>query len=135
MEGESEGESEEESDGESDRESEGGSEGESEGETSEDAPLAQRANAAMDSSDDESPLLPKPLPLPKLMRAPKLRVPFNTVVHVPGECFPDDPTPSCGYWVGKTVKTKKGGFADVGMKIDGQEIFTWPRVAVFKWLA
>ena len=64
-----------------------------------------------------------------------MMVPICAVVHVPGECFPDESPPLCGYWVGQTVKTKKGGTNDVGAKIQGEEVFTWPKAAVLKWLA
>ena len=48
--------------------------------------------------------------------------------------FPMHTPPESGFWVGKTVATKKGGLLDVGIKIAGEEVFTRPQSEVSKWL-
>ena len=64
---------------------------------------------------------------------------FNSVklgkkVHVPASAFPTHTPPESGFWVGKTVATKKGGLLDVGIKIAGEEVFTRPQSEVSMWL-
>ena len=56
------------------------------------------------------------------------------VVHIPQSAFPDEAAPPEGYWVGKVCKTKKGGMGDVGIRIEGEDIFTRSRLEVVKWL-
>ena len=80
---------------------------------------------------------PKPLALkpPKAKKPPECKVKIGMEVHIPGSVFPDDDPPSCGYWVGKTVKTKKGGKGDIGIRIEGERVFTWAIDGVAGWLA
>ena len=56
------------------------------------------------------------------------------VVHIPHSVFPDEDAPPNGFWIGKICKTLKGGMGDVGIHIEGEEIFTRPRLEVIKWL-
>ena len=58
----------------------------------------------------------------------------GATVHVPCIVFPDDTAPSCGYWVGKTVKTNKGGACDIGILIDGEPVFTRSITEVAVWV-
>ena len=55
-------------------------------------------------------------------------------MHVPASTFPDYKAPPGGFWTGKIVRTKKGGTGDVGIKIQGEELFTWSAVQVRNWL-
>ena len=62
------------------------------------------------------------------------RLKIGKVVHIPHSVFPDEPVPPEGYWVGKLCKTNKGGMGDIGIHIEGEEIFTRPRLEVTGWL-
>ena len=53
---------------------------------------------------------------------------------MPASTFPDYKAPPGGFWTGKIVRTKKGGTGDVGIKIQGEELFTWSAVQVRNWL-
>jgi hypothetical protein len=61
-------------------------------------------------------------------------VKVGQLVHIPHSVFPDEDAPPRGYWMGKICKTKKGGTGDVGIHIEGEEIFTRSRLEVVKWL-
>ena len=61
-------------------------------------------------------------------------VKVGMVVHIPASTFPDEEPPAVGYWVGKTVSTRAGGAADIGIKVDGEPLFTRPRSEVVDWL-
>ena len=52
------------------------------------------------------------------------------VVHIPQSAFPKEVAPECGYWIGKIVRSNKGGRGDLAIKIDGEEIFTRPKSEV-----
>jgi hypothetical protein len=56
-------------------------------------------------------------------------------VHIPASIFPNFKAPKTGYWVGKTCKTSKGGQYDIGIHIEGEDIFTRPVAEVADWLA
>lgn len=62
------------------------------------------------------------------------KVKIGKVVCIPADVFPDDEAPPDGYWLGKVVKTAKGGASDVGILIEGEEIFTRPRSEVAGWI-
>lgn len=56
-------------------------------------------------------------------------------VHVPADAFPKEEPPPGGFWVGKTVRTNKGGKGDIGILVEGDpEVFTQPKWRVAKWL-
>ena len=61
-------------------------------------------------------------------------VKVGKIVHVPHSAFPGEAAPENGYWLGKTCKTKKGGTKDIGIRIEGEEIFTRPMEEVAGWL-
>ena len=61
-------------------------------------------------------------------------VAIGVVVHVPHSAFPDEVEPMEGYWIGKTVLTKRGGTGDVGIKIFGEPVFTRPVAEVASWV-
>ena len=61
-------------------------------------------------------------------------------VRVPAAVFPDF-APAlrstdfpAGFWMAKTVKTNKGGAADVGIKIQDEPVFTRPISEVLEWV-
>ena len=62
------------------------------------------------------------------------KVKIGRCVHIPQSVFPDEVAPPEGYWVGKICLTKKGGMGDVGIHIEGEEVFTRSRLEVAKWL-
>lgn len=65
-----------------------------------------------------------------------LQVKIGMTVHIPKDIFPTEECPTCGYWVGKVVRTSKGGKGDVGIFVEGEaEVFTQPKWKVAKWLA
>ena len=66
-------------------------------------------------------------------KRPKV-VKLGRIVHVPHSAFPDEDEPENGFWEGKTVRTKAGGPLDVGILIEGEEVFTWPMVEVATWV-
>ena len=59
---------------------------------------------------------------------------IGVAVHVPYSAFPDEAEPTDGYWMGKTVLTKKGGTGGVGIKIIGEPVFTRPAAEVASWV-
>ena len=61
-------------------------------------------------------------------------VAIGVVVHVPHSAFPDEAEPTEGYWIGKTVLTRKGGTGDIGIKISGEPLFTRPTAEVASWV-
>lgn len=78
-----------------------------------------------DSSDDEPP-------------CKRHNIQIGIVVHVPHSAFPEEDMPTLGYWLGKTIKTRKGGTDDIGIKciVDGvAEVFTRPMAEVSGWVA
>ena len=62
------------------------------------------------------------------------QVKVGMVVHIPAITFPNEEAPADGYWVGKTVNTKAGGAADIGIKVGGEPVFTRSRAEVQHWL-
>ena len=72
------------------------------------------------------------------MRKPKQKPPppirYNTALHVPAHAFPNDTPPAAGFWLARTVLSKSGGQADIGIKIAGEEVFTWPVEEVRGWI-
>ena len=63
----------------------------------------------------------------------------GVVVHIPASVFPEEPAPPNGFWIGKTVRTKKGGALDVGILCDGDKhisknIFTRLMAEVAGWV-
>ena len=62
------------------------------------------------------------------------KVKLGKVVHIPAHAFPREEAPTEGYWVGKTVKTALGGAGDIGIQIEGEDVFTRPRSEVAHWL-
>ena len=62
------------------------------------------------------------------------KVKQGKLVHIPGKVFPKSKVPKCGYWIGKTCGTKFGGTNDIGIHIEGEEIFTRPMAEVATWL-
>ena len=60
------------------------------------------------------------------------------MLHIPASFYPDEEAPPCGYWLGKAVKTKKGGLGDVGIMVtdeDGDEyIITQPHSIAAAWV-
>lgn len=64
----------------------------------------------------------------------EVEVKIGKKVHIPRSVFPEHKPPKCGYWVGKTCATKKGGKGDVGIHIDGEDIFSRPKAEVAAWL-
>jgi hypothetical protein len=68
-------------------------------------------------------------------RAAKVaHVKLGRIVHVPHSAFPDEDEPENGFWPGKTVRTNAGGPLDVGILIDGEEVFTRPMTEVALWV-
>lgn len=67
-------------------------------------------------------------------QAEEAKVKIGKTVHVPHSAFPEENMPENGYWIGKTCKTRKGGTNDIGIKIDGEEIFTRPISEVVGWI-
>lgn len=63
-----------------------------------------------------------------------LNIKRGSVLHVPASVFPDYQAPSCGYWTARAVSTPLGGIEDVGLKIQGEEVFTWPKAEALKWV-
>ena len=61
-------------------------------------------------------------------------VKIGKIVHIPAKVFPRHKPPKVGYWVGKLVQTQKGGLGDVGIRIEGEKIFTRPKHEVVNWL-
>ena len=61
-------------------------------------------------------------------------VKVGKTVHVPHSAFPEEEKPANGYWIGKTCKTKKGGKDDIGIRIEGEDIFTRPISEVLEWI-
>ena len=55
-------------------------------------------------------------------------------VHIPASAFPGEKPPKCKYWVGKVVKTAAGGRTDVGIEVEGEEVFTRSKAEVAGWL-
>ena len=53
---------------------------------------------------------------------------------MPHSAFPEEKKPEEGYWIGKTCKTSKGGQNDIGIRIDGEDIFTRLISEVAGWL-
>ena len=94
---------------------------EASGEEDSDAAAAAASNV-VDSSDEE---------LPAVKCA---KVKMGRSVHVPHSAFPDEEEPELGYWIGKTVRCKSGGDADIGIKIPGEQVFTWPLSEVAAWV-
>jgi hypothetical protein len=65
-----------------------------------------------------------------------IHIKIGQVVHIPTSIFPDEAdAPECGYWMGKTVRTKGGGMNDIGIRIPNEEVFTRPRSEVATWIA
>ena len=62
------------------------------------------------------------------------QVKVGKIVHIPHAVFPDEPMPPNGFWVGKLCHTHLGGMGDIGVHVDGEEIFTRSRVEVSGWL-
>ena len=67
-------------------------------------------------------------------KAVESSVKVGKIVHVPNSAFPGEAAPENGYWLGKTCKTKKGGAKDIGIHIEGEDIFTRPIAEVAGWL-
>jgi hypothetical protein len=63
----------------------------------------------------------------------KLKI--GAIVHVPSSAFPNDPAPPEGYWIGKLCNTLQGGTGDIGVHIEGEEIFTQSRMTLIKQVA
>ena len=64
----------------------------------------------------------------------EVKVKLNKKVHIPKGVFPHHKAPRCGYWVGKTCATNAGGTDDIGIHIEGEEIFTRPKTEVAGWI-
>ena len=62
----------------------------------------------------------------------KVRV--GMTIAIPHTIFPDEPEPEGGFWMGKTVRTLLGGTGDIGISIEGEEVFTRPRAEVLDWI-
>ena len=62
------------------------------------------------------------------------KVKIGKVVHIPADVFPDEEAPAEGYWVGKTVQTTLGGNGNVGILVEGEEVFTRSRIEVVDWI-
>ena len=63
-----------------------------------------------------------------------MKVRINKKVHIPKSVFPEHKAPKCGYWVGKTCATSRGGTGDIGIHIEGEPIFTRSMEEVAGWL-
>ena len=61
-------------------------------------------------------------------------VKVGMVVHIPATIFPEEEAPADGYWVGKTVSTRAGGAADIGIRVGSEPVFTRPRSEVLHWI-
>ena len=61
-------------------------------------------------------------------------VKVGMVVHIPAITFPEEEAPADGYWVGKTVSTRAGGSADIGIRVGSEPVFTRPRSEVLHWI-
>jgi hypothetical protein len=55
-------------------------------------------------------------------------------VAIPHTIFPDEPEPPDFFWMGKIVQTSLGGTGDVGIKVEGERVFTRARSEVVNWL-
>ena len=55
-------------------------------------------------------------------------------VAIPHTIFPNEPEPPGFFWMGKIVETPLGGTGDVGIKVEGERVFTRPRSEVVNWL-
>ena len=108
-----------------DSDGDGDSDSDSSGDGNDDSPAqAQAAPTGVDSSDDDAPA----------QRVNPQKLKNGLVVHVPSTAFPDESAPEIGFWIGRTVRTKAGGEGDVGIKIDGEPVFTWPMEEVAGWV-
>ena len=94
-------------------------EDEEDGSGDDDSPPLAITTTATDSSDDDMP---------------PVKLKLGEVVHIPASAFPNEELPEGGFWVGKTVKTKKGGEWDIGILVPGEKIFTRPMAEVASWL-
>ena len=59
---------------------------------------------------------------------------YGQLVHIPHAIFPEEPSPPCGYWEGKLCRTSVGGLSDIGIRVEGEPIFTRPKFEVVNWL-
>ena len=66
--------------------------------------------------------------------AQSLKINLGVTVHIPASVFPNEKCPPCGYWSGSTVKTSKGGASDVGILVQGDEVFTRPIAEAAMWV-
>ena len=63
------------------------------------------------------------------------KVKIGATVHIPASVFPEEEAPSKGYWVGKTVRTIRGGIHDIGVRAEGDDgCFTRSKLEVAGWL-
>ena len=96
----------------------------------EDAAAAAAATAAgspADSSDED-------VSVPRATTVSVTKPRIGLTIHVPHSAFPEEDKPTAGYWTGCTVKTSLGGRGDIGIHIEGEDIFTMPMCTVATWV-
>ena len=66
--------------------------------------------------------------------AGSLWVSIGVSVRIPSNVFKDDTAPACGFWEGKTVRSAMAGLGDIGIKVQGENVFIRPMAEVARWV-
>ena len=61
-------------------------------------------------------------------------VSIGVSVRIPSSVFRDYTAPDCGFWEGKTVRSAMGGLGDIGIKVQGENVFVRPMAEVARWV-